>query len=275
MDYRLFTAEKQDSQNNMVNTKNNLLIKLRKRFHYVGRSLVDFIFPLCCLSCRKKINMSFYFAFCKSCFKRLIIIKKYSCSRCGRPMDVSSYSEGILCHQCREGKTFFDRSLSALCFTEEVKRALYAFKYHGKEHYGYFLSCFMAAKLKRSFGREWLEGAVIVPVPLFYKKQRERGYNQSEVLSYHISDTLHLNGAENILMRTVHSPSQTQLKRKERQKNIKGTFSIKKKVSLEGRSVLLVDDVMTTGATLNECARILKESGAKEVIGITLASVTL
>ncbi|MCK5707578.1 MAG: ComF family protein [Candidatus Aureabacteria bacterium] len=188
-------------------------------------------------------------------------------------MTHSTYPEGLKCLQCRENKIFIDRSISALCFNEKLKKAIYAFKYHGKDHYGYFLSSFMSSKIRKEKRRKWLENVLIVPVPLSREKLKDRGYNQSEILSSHISKKLFLSKPISVIERHFSSKSQTALKRNERQKNIKGAFFVNKKIDIKKASILLVDDVLTTGATMNECARILKQNGAREVIGLTLASV--
>ncbi|MCK5590539.1 MAG: ComF family protein [Candidatus Pacebacteria bacterium] len=93
------------------------------------------------------------------------------------------------------------------------------------------------------------------------------------MLSSHISKKLFLSKPISVIERHFSSKSQTALKRNERQKNIKGAFFVNKKIDIKKASILLVDDVLTTGATMNECARILKQNGAREVIGLTLASV--
>ena len=237
--------------------------------------LVNFVFPLYCLSCQAHLKSTFHFAFCKTCFKRLKFIKGHACAYCGRLASSSAKDGRLHCLSCRSTKNFFDACITPLCFTDVLKKAIYAFKYHGRSHYGYYLSCFMRGALSRSFSRRSLEEMMIVPVPLSRGRQKERGYNQSEVLACHLARQLGLREPVYALIRSAATESQTFLNRVLRQKNIRHAFSLSQDIDVTGRHIILVDDVLTTGATLNECARILKKKGARKVTGLTLASVAL
>lgn len=111
---------------------------------------------------------------------------------------------------------------------------------------------------------------LVVPVPLHPKKESERGFNQAELIAEYFSKKLKLSGAC-VLVRTKETETQVKLDRNERLKNLKGAFACRDKKTVKGKTILLVDDVTTTGATLNECAKVLLESGARSVWGVVAA----
>jgi len=113
----------------------------------------------------------------------------------------------------------------------------------------------------------------IMPVPLHLSRKRERGYNQSRILAEEISKTVSVPLLEKVLIRKKKTKDQTHLSPEERERNVRGAFVARADSTLRGKKVILVDDVMTTGATLKECARVLKQAGAREVIGVTLVVV--
>ncbi|HEX9911635.1 MAG TPA: ComF family protein [candidate division Zixibacteria bacterium] len=113
----------------------------------------------------------------------------------------------------------------------------------------------------------------LLPVPLHRSKERERGYNQSKILAEEISELTFLPLLDKVLMRKKNTRDQTNLNAEERERNVRGAFIVRDKLVLKGKRIILVDDVMTTGATLKECSRVLKEAGVKEVAGATVAVV--
>lgn len=111
----------------------------------------------------------------------------------------------------------------------------------------------------------------IIPIPLFWYKENERGFNQASLFGKKLANELNLQFSDKILVRTKNVPSQTKLTQKERKENVKGIFSVSPIVHSSSFSILLVDDVWTTGATLKEATRVLKEGGVKKVWGLTMA----
>ena len=112
---------------------------------------------------------------------------------------------------------------------------------------------------------------MIIPVPLHRKRKSLRGFNQAQDLGKALEKRTGIQSISSLLLRARNSPPQTSLEGKARRKNIKGAFGIKKEIKVKGKTILLVDDVYTTGSTLEECARILKQAGAREVKALTLA----
>ncbi|MBN2123035.1 MAG: ComF family protein [Deltaproteobacteria bacterium] len=143
------------------------------------------------------------------------------------------------------------------------------YKYNGKSHLAAIFGPLLA-----SFAANWLKdltSPLVIPVPLHPKRLRERGFNQSLLLARPVKDALSADLDVFCLRRTRPTRPQTGLKSHQRRRNLRGAFGVVKKKAVKGRNVILVDDVSTTGTTLNECARVLKRAGADQVFGLVLA----
>jgi len=125
------------------------------------------------------------------------------------------------------------------------------------------------ANLRKTFSD--FNGFIVIPVPIFIKKKKVRGYNQAEEIAKQFAKYLKLQLLPDILIKTKNTISQTELTKEERKENIKNAFLVKDRELIENKSILLIDDVFTSGSTMDECSRILKENGAKEVFGMAVA----
>lgn len=170
----------------------------------------------------------------------------------------------------KDKKYYFERAYSACLYQDVLKELIHLFKYKEKIALGRFLSSLMVDFLKNN--PEILDGIDMISfVPLQNNRLRERGFNQSRILAFHISKGSGI-PLSDTLKKTRRTENQNELSRSRRLLNLNGAFEIKKNTgSLAGLKILLVDDVMTTGATLNECAKTLSEAGAREIICFTLA----
>lgn len=159
---------------------------------------------------------------------------------------------------------------AATLYTGPVQAAIHALKYSGEKELAYVLACYLTATFQQP---PWstLEATIdfAIPVPLHAKRLHERGYNQAALIAEAFGQRSQLPVETSILLRTRHSHSQVHLQFDERQANVKNAFETTQ--DLSGKRVLLVDDVYTTGATLNECAQALRNAGAIDVFGLTLA----
>lgn len=163
----------------------------------------------------------------------------------------------------------FDKAFYATDYEDVAKRCICLFKYEGRARLAQPLGMLMS-----DFAVENIDAGsvdLVVPVPLHPVKLRERGFNQSELLAERIARRLNKKIERNRIIRTKYTLPQTRLNKQERLKNVRGAFSVKDNKDFKGASVLLVDDVFTTGATLHECAKALKKAGAKSVTAFTLA----
>ena len=164
----------------------------------------------------------------------------------------------------------FDVAYHVASYEDIVKRCICLFKYEGKIRLSKVLGSVMAEYAARNTG---CFGPIdmIVPVPLHPVKLRERQFNQSELIAEHLAGRLDKKLEKNWLKRIKYTAPQTGLSREQRLRNLKGAFLVRKEARFADKSVLLVDDVMTTGATLHECAKTIKSAGAKKVLAYTLA----
>lgn len=206
--------------------------------------------------------------FCEACRKGLIPIASPFCSKCGLPF-ISREGEDHTCSECLVEEKYFRRARAFGVYDGSLMEAIHRFKYAKRVSFSRPLS----ALVREAFFRFWDVNSIdlIVSVPLHMKRLRERGFNQSFLLirRWAKQEGLPFDGLT--LSRSRWTEPQTALSRKERQKNIKGAFAVKDPEKIVGQKILLVDDVYTTGSTVNECARVLMEAGAEFVDVLTLA----
>ena len=220
----------------------------------------DYLFPLFCLGCDLEGVW-----LCEDCIKKISLNGVWCCPVCHRDGRV-----GFCCEQC-DKKSALERHVAATTYKESslAGRLISAYKYEYAEDVKSALS-----RLVRVFLLEYkdhfLDFDMVIPVPLHKRRFAERGYNQAKIISGILADELCL-GSENLLKRNRATKQQVKLSRAERLVNVKDAFEIRKEVDLSGKKILLVDDVYTTGSTMNECAKTLRGSGALNVVGFSLA----
>lgn len=222
---------------------------------------LDLLFPpkTTCIICKTVIKTGYL---CDKCKSTLKFIEGNRCSICGKPIDY----EGT-CLDCLEHGHEFKQNISPFEYDGVVKDLIGRFKYFKERELAPFFADYMADAVKKM---NWPID-VIVPVPLHKIRLDERGYNQSELLARELSYRLNIFMSK-ALRRVRNTTTQTALHKEERIENVKGAFKVTYKDTIVGKNVLLVDDVLTTGATLDECAKVLKENGAKDVYVATIAT---
>ena len=213
---------------------------------------------------------------CSDCVKALATIPSPICTCCGTPFK-SRQDPNHLCGECIERPKKFRMARAAMVFDQQLMTVIHRFKYAAKTQLARPLGGMMLSGFIRHWEGEKVD--LIFPVPLHPQKFRRRGFNQSYLLirSWNaIADAVPITLPEipvvtNVLMRTQATVPQTGLGRRQRLKNVKGVFSLRFPEEVYGKKVLVVDDVYTTGATVNECARTLLKFGAERVDVLTLA----
>lgn len=248
----------------------NNRLSLRDRVDW----LVDWLYPPRCRACRNRIEGRDALCFCGSCWARIRLVAHPLCSICGRPFPDAS-GDDHSCGTCLSRTHYFARARAWACYPREeaanhpLREVVQKFKYGRKVSLGKPLGRLMA----QGCG-DFLEAChidLIVPVPLHVNRLRWRGFNQSVLLAREVSRTHGIPTDPFVLSRLKDTPPQTQLAEDERRKNVRGVFFVNPDKSVKRKSVLLVDDVYTSGATVNECSRTLIRAGAKEVQVLTLA----
>lgn len=211
-----------------------------------------------CIFCGRETKE---YGICKECYSHLPFVTGITCHKCGATMS----GKGYVCVECKNKKTEIDRNYAVLNYDDLVKSKVISFKQGGVKYIGDAFAHLMREKY--DVISENID--IIIPVPLSKNRLKSRGFNQSEVLCNELTE---LNKVRtDILARPEDTPHQTGLDRKNRLSNLKGAFKVNDKKAVRGRSILLVDDIYTTGTTLNECASALKSAGASKVYGLVLA----
>jgi len=175
----------------------------------------------------------------------------------------------LVCRLCAENTYAFDRARSYGVYDGALVRAILLLKFEEMEPLGAWFAERLAEVVRRE--PEALAADVVVPVPLHRDRERERGYNQADLIAKPLAKRLKLPHKAILLMRTRPRPDKQVLSLEERWESVRGAFATRPGSQVDKRRVLLVDDVVTTGATLDACARALREAGAKSVTGLTVA----
>lgn len=230
---------------------------------------------------------------CSICREKLVFINDDTCSICGRKLDIGlKISEGTQkeiesketeneslknknentnikrCRECMKHPHYFIKSVAPLSYEGDIKEIIYDFKYNGKHH------------LYKLFGQLMLECIVdndlehldiLVPVPLYRDREKKRGFNQAALLSKYIAKELRLETDDKNLIRKRQTQVQNKLNRDERIRNISGVFDLKDKDKFKDKTILVIDDIYTTGSTVDEISKLLIKNEAKQVFVTTLA----
>ena len=256
---------------------NKLLSKpkasLTKSIHFIRENLLDILFPIRCLSCNKYSEW-----LCEDCLNKIPLKNKQSCPVCKKKITPN----GSICFECRQ-KNFIDGVLVSSFYRQNGEKTFLAKTIH---NYKYDFIAELHQPLAQILIRAFLSSNLslpdfIIPVPLHPRRLRWRGFNQSakmsEFLSENLSPGFKIETANDLLLRKKYTQPQMSLKnRQQRVANMRNVFEINKHSihfkKIYGKNILLVDDVITTGSTIFECAKILKQkTNAKKVFGLVLA----
>lgn len=240
---------------------------------YIKEGLLNFIFPLDCKICEKTIRESKGYSICEDCFKTIELIERPYCAKCGKPLiptDFFKQNREILCLDCKRKKYSFEFSRSTGIYDKVLKKCIHLFKYYGEKKLAKPLGKLMVDSLVKNdeFKRKI---DLIIPVPLHRNDLKKRGFNQSVLLGKVTGDYLSIPVRENVLVKKKLTPFQINLSKKERKINILGAFSVEKPEEIKGQNILILDDVFTTGATVEECTKELMKARAKNIFVLTLA----
>ncbi|MBP7765840.1 MAG: ComF family protein [Deltaproteobacteria bacterium] len=230
----------------------------------------DVLFPPLCLACRRVVQSVPPAVFCANCLDRITFLTGSLCPVCGVLFPDSPAGDHV-CGACLASPPFFDRARAAVVYEGIISDTIHRFKYGRDLSTGGALARFLAECPFDDL--DWHRCDAVLPVPLHKKRLRERGFNQSLLLARALGRKYGIAVDFSLLKRRKFTLTQTGLTRQEREKNIKGAFETARPGQIADKNLILVDDVYTTGATVNECARILKHSGAADVAVVTLARV--
>jgi ComF family protein len=239
-------------------------------------SLFSLLFPSDCRICRSPLTTITTLPVCEPCLAQIVPLDGVLCRVCGEKLfsSVVSGEDGALCGMCRRAEPRFRRAAAYGAYEGALRDLIHLFKYKGIRPAGKLLGSLLNHAVTAMAPPDSL---IVVPVPLWSGKRSARGFNQAEAIarifmSFQSSGSIQLDTS--ILVRTRETASQTGLTRHQRRANVRGAFAVLRPEKVKGRSILIVDDVMTTGTTAGECARVLRRAGAKEVFVATVARAT-
>ena len=233
-------------------------------------ALMDIVYPRTCLVCKRHLKETACVdnLVCMECWGKIKINPPPFCRHCGRHME---NPERNICPNCVRKQLHFDRAFSPCVYEGVIKELIHAFKYQGKDYLGQTLTRLMIEFIE-DYNLPIGMLDLVVPVPLHKTRLREREFNQAQILSNHIARKFNKNVLHDSLRRLRHTKTQTELEIDQRLLNVKNSFAVTKNREIKGKNILLVDDVLTTGATCSEAAYVLKNAGANIVFVLTLAN---
>lgn len=229
-------------------------------------TIIDVLYPKACPICGKAapVVKGRRVAVCPECYGTLKFVKKCYCLKCGKNL---SSAEQQYCYDCARVRHNYEQGAAALVYTDGIKQSIYRYKYKGKREYAGWYG-YILAKICGTRIRLW-NPDVIIPVPLHKNKLKQRGYNQAELVAVQLGRRLGIPVDADYLVRCNNTAPMKKLTGEERINNLKNAFIIPQNV-VKYNKILLVDDIYTTGATIDACATALKKHGASQVYCVSL-----
>lgn len=229
---------------------------------------IDLVYPRNCQVCSVPLEETEPGVICPRCLDAVKYIEPPFCERCSLPFD-GVVTEPFACGYCQDLKFHFARAIAACRAEGIVRDSIHRFKYNREMYYERHLTDWLIKAARERI--DWTRVDAIVPVPLHPRRKREREFNQAE----HLAAALQREFAKPVdrknLRRVKDTTTQTALGAEQRRHNLRDAFAVRDPLAFKGKRLLLVDDVFTTGATMDSCAKVLRKAGAEEVIAVTVA----
>lgn len=229
----------------------------------LAEAAIELLFPRRCPVCNEIVvprgNL-----ICPSCYKKLSFVKSPNCKKCGKEVwsDAQEY-----CFDCTRHKRSFEYGAALVNYNEAAKNSMVKIKYKNKREYLDFYAQEMIKKM--AYKIQWMKADLLVPVPVHPGRRRQRGFNQAQVLAEKLGQALGIPVCLDTLQRSKRTAPQKDLTPAQRLKNLEKAFTVGK-IPEGAESVILVDDIYTTGSTVEACTRVLKRSGVKRVYFLTI-----
>lgn len=223
--------------------------------------LSQILYPRRCPICEKIIVPKGYLI-CEECYRELPFVTKPYCLKCGKPI---TKEENEYCYDCAAKHFHYEYGYGMFVYDKKMQRSIAAFKYKNKREYGNFYSSEMVRHFREAIERMKID--VVVPIPIHKKKYKIRGYNQAEILAKGIADAMHLTLEPRLLIRCKNTLPQKSLNDRERIKNLNHAFQRNPNINFDckDKRILLVDDIYTTGSTIEVCTKVLLDAGVDKV----------
>jgi competence protein ComFC len=229
-------------------------------------AIISLLYPSVCAGCGRDIDPPEQI--CRDCDSKLARIVPPFCAKCSEPFP-GAITSSFDCANCAHQDLYFDAAVSAFRSRGIIRHIILDFKYGHETHLRHLVGSWLFAAMNDNRIRN-RQFDLIIPVPLHPARKRERGFNQAALLAELLSQKVSIE-ARPVLERIRYTTTQTAFDRAERMENLRGAFRLRKNTDVRELHVLLVDDILTTGSTLSECARVLKKAGAASVYAATAA----
>jgi ComF family protein len=229
-----------------------------------GISILDVVLPPRCLACGTGVTTAG--TLCAECWRTITFLGAPCCACCGLPFDFAM-GEAMLCGSCSRSPPPFARARAALRYDEHSRRLVLAFKHGDRLH----LAPPFGAWMRRAGAELLAEADLLVPVPLHWTRLFARRYNQAAILAHAIHAAGGPAVGADVLLRRRRTPPQGKRNATARERNVRGAFAVRAGRDVNGKHIVLIDDVFTTGATVGECAKALCRAGARKVDVLALA----
>ncbi len=232
-----------------------------KLLNSIWRKILGLLYPHTCVFCGKVSESSI----CDACKDKVFYVCEPRCKKCGKPI---RYEEQEYCHDCHKQKSYYEQGKSIWIHKGLVPWSVYQFKYHNRRIFGEFY----AREMYRLY-EKWIRDCgieLIVPIPLHKKRRRRRGYNQAEIVARYLSQYTGIPMDSRAVARCKYTKPQKALNHQDRKKNVKDVFEVRAGGPV-GKRILLVDDIYTTGSTINEISKEFLEKGHNKVWFLTIS----
>jgi competence protein ComFC len=236
---------------------------------FFGSGLGELFFPppVVCPACLQERSLRRGLG--RNCLDRVMLITPPLCLKCGRPLRLKTANRQI-CRQCATTEFYFSEARAVAVYDGAIREYLAELKYNYRPELGLALGELLVEWLRAN--RDFQANDLLLPIPIHRERMARRGYNQAELLAKPVERYLGINIASSVLEREKDTASQNVLNKTERFLNVKNAFRVVKPNQVAGKRILLIDDILTTGATVSEAARVLLKAGALRVTVLTLAA---
>lgn len=232
-------------------------------------TLLDFVYPrnIYCILCDEAIEKTDSYSLCTDCREEVKFITSRFCEKCGKPLEPMYLPQK--CPDCIQNVHYFTKGFSCVEYDDKIKKLVYDLKYYKKRYLAYHMAEMMTARFVKL---GWDKPDVIIPIPLHPRKERERGFNQSSLIAKYVGELIDVPVECKIILRTRETETQNKLNKEERKENLKNAFQMIENQKFTNKKILILDDIYTTGSTIDACAKELGKAKPKEIKFMTFAT---
>jgi ComF family protein len=232
-------------------------------------TLLDFVYPrnIYCILCGEAIEKTEAYSLCATCREEVKFITSRFCDKCGKPLESMYLPQK--CPDCIQNTHYFTKGFACVEYDDKIKKLIYDLKYYKKRYVAYHMAEMMTERFMKL---GWDKPDVIIPIPLHPRKERERGFNQSALVARYVGAFIKVPVEYRAVLRTKETETQNKLNKEERKENLKNAFKVIENQKFTNKKVLILDDIYTTGSTIDTCAKELRKAKVKEINFMTFAT---